>query len=71
MEPFFFWSLECELVDCSLFLLVALLFARIRKISRKDNYWSILGRCYRSPACAFYRIEGVRMLSVALCLLKI
>jgi len=35
-------SLECELVDCSLFLLVALLFARIWKILRKDYYWLIL-----------------------------
>ena len=35
-------SLECELVDCSRFFMVALLFARIWKISRKDNYWLIL-----------------------------
>ena len=41
-------SLECELVDCSLFLLVALLFARIWKISRKDNYCVIqMNRCWK------------------------
>ena len=43
-----YWSLECELVDYSNFLLVAFLFARIWKKSRKDNYWS--------PACKYLYI---------------